>query len=248
MPPGQTRGEATTNGKGARRDVILTEAARLFSKRGVGGATVREIAEAAGILSGSLYHYFPSKDAIVSEILVRYLDDLLGQYQRLIAPGATARTMLHQLVHVSLRVAADHPYATEIYQNEFDSLRGLPEYDRISSAVRESHRFWQQVVDKGVADGEFRLDIRSSDFQQMIRELVWMEVRWQRDRLATEHARLANVLITVFLDGFATGREGTPAPVTVPAPDRVEELAVEIAKLKESIAALQEGSVQGGSH
>jgi AcrR family transcriptional regulator len=48
-----------------RRAVILARSAELFATRGVAATTVRDIGEAAGLLSGSLYHYFPSKDAIV---------------------------------------------------------------------------------------------------------------------------------------------------------------------------------------
>ncbi len=51
-----------------RREVILTESARLFSDRGIAATTIREIGEAVGLNSGTLYHYFKSKDAIVSEI------------------------------------------------------------------------------------------------------------------------------------------------------------------------------------
>jgi len=195
-----------------RRDQILLEAARLFSERGVSGATVREIADAAGMLSGSLYHYFPSKDAIVSEILLRFLEDLLKQYSRLGSHGS-CRDLLHQLVHVSFQVAADHPYATEIYQNETAIIETLPDYQRIADAVAESHRQWQNVIDLGVRAGEFRTDVSASEFHRMIRELVWMEVRWHRAELEREHARVARNLITVFIDGF-----GVPASAGEEAP------------------------------
>jgi len=52
-----------------RRDVILERAADLFARQGVAATTVREIADAVGILSGSLYHHFASKDEIVDAIV-----------------------------------------------------------------------------------------------------------------------------------------------------------------------------------
>ncbi len=48
-----------------RRDEILAIAAQLFAERGFAATTVREIADAAGILSGSLYHHFDSKASMV---------------------------------------------------------------------------------------------------------------------------------------------------------------------------------------
>jgi AcrR family transcriptional regulator len=49
---------------GGRRQVILTEAARLFATRGFSATTIRDIADAAGILGGSIYYHFTSKEEI----------------------------------------------------------------------------------------------------------------------------------------------------------------------------------------
>ena len=54
---------------GDRRQAILACAAELFATRGVAATTVRQIADEVGILSGSLYHHFESKEAIVDEII-----------------------------------------------------------------------------------------------------------------------------------------------------------------------------------
>jgi AcrR family transcriptional regulator len=61
---------------GDRHDQILAAAAELFARKGVAATTVREIADQVGILSGSLYHHFDSKEAMVDEILSPYLKDL----------------------------------------------------------------------------------------------------------------------------------------------------------------------------
>jgi AcrR family transcriptional regulator len=45
-----------------RREELLAAAAKVFSARGYGGASLREICAAAGILAGSMYHHFRSKE------------------------------------------------------------------------------------------------------------------------------------------------------------------------------------------
>jgi AcrR family transcriptional regulator len=57
---------------------ILAAAARVFVGHGFAKATTNRIAEAAGISVGSLYQYFPSKDAIAVELLRRYREHLVG--------------------------------------------------------------------------------------------------------------------------------------------------------------------------
>ena len=60
---------------GARREEILETAAALFASSGL-RTSLREIADACGILPGSLYHHFDSKEAIIVELVERYRDDL----------------------------------------------------------------------------------------------------------------------------------------------------------------------------
>ena len=60
---------------GARKTEILETAARLFASSGL-RTSVQQIADACGILPGSLYHHFESKEAIIVELIERYRADL----------------------------------------------------------------------------------------------------------------------------------------------------------------------------
>src|SRR6202051_5394875 len=60
---------------GSRRTEILQTAASLIASSGL-RTSLQEIAEAAGILPGSLYHHFESKEAILVELIRRYHADL----------------------------------------------------------------------------------------------------------------------------------------------------------------------------
>src|SRR3954470_13240534 len=57
---------------------LLEAATRVFVKEGYAKATTNRIAAAAGVSVGSLYQYFPSKDAIAVELLRRYRDQLVA--------------------------------------------------------------------------------------------------------------------------------------------------------------------------
>jgi AcrR family transcriptional regulator len=74
----------------ARRTEILDTAATLFASKGF-RTSLKEIADASGILPGSLYHHFESKDAIILELVERYQTDLDGVADRARASLADLR-------------------------------------------------------------------------------------------------------------------------------------------------------------
>lgn len=187
----------------SRREVILSEAAALFAKRGVAATTVRQIADEAGVLSGSLYHHFQSKEAIAQEIVIAYLDDLLGRYHALAHRDLDPLARLRSLVAVSVEVTGDHPHAVEIYQNESALLRSVPEHAHIAAVAREVHQFWADVIHAGVDSGQLRPDVSPRLFHRLIRDAVWLSPRWYRPSARYPADALATDLLTVFLDGFS---------------------------------------------
>src|ERR1043166_5307205 len=54
-----------------RRDHILDAATRVFAAKGYNGATIRDVAQAAGVADGTIYNYFENKDALLFGILDR---------------------------------------------------------------------------------------------------------------------------------------------------------------------------------
>jgi AcrR family transcriptional regulator len=69
------RAKVEETGDGTRRTEILDTAASLIASSGL-RTSLQEIADAAGILPGSLYHHFESKEAILIELIRRYHADL----------------------------------------------------------------------------------------------------------------------------------------------------------------------------
>lgn len=208
-----------------RRQQIIACAAASFASRGVAATTVRQIADEVGILSGSLYHHFDSKEAIVEAILGPYLDELRRRYAQALSGETDPATRLRRLVHASLETAAAHPHATEIYQNDVNYLRGLARFEYLRDVAREVQSAWLGVIEAGVREGVFRSEIDTRIFYRFIRDAVWLSVRWFRPTAEYSTDRLAEECTTIFLDGLAsrpglgggTATTGTPASRPAPA-------------------------------
>ncbi len=192
-----------------RHDQILAVAAGLFARKGVAATTVREIADEVGILSGSLYHHFDSKEAMVDEILAPYLADLRAAYKAVRSSAADPRTKLRDLVAASLQVVEAHPHATEIYQSDVNYLSQSERFGYLTAAAGEVREAWLEVIGDGVARGVFRPDIEPRIAYRLIRDAVWLSVRWFRPTPEYPLSRFAEDCTSLFLDGIATAPSAT---------------------------------------
>ncbi len=185
-----------------RRDVILERAADLFAKQGVAATTVREIAEAVGILSGSLYHHFSSKDAIVDAIVASFMDDLVARYDAVLAASTDPGTRLRGLVTASIATSAEHPHATEIYQNDARYLQAADGPTVVRANARAVRTAWIKVLEEGAAAGVFRCDVPVKVIYPLLRDGLWLTASWFVPTKAYGYDELAADYVKVFVEGI----------------------------------------------
>ncbi|GAA3133763.1 TetR/AcrR family transcriptional regulator [Streptosporangium carneum] len=204
---GTTKRAPSSGSASERRDYLVKLAAELFARKGFQATTVREIAEEAGILSGSLYHHFDSKETIVDEVLTTFLDDLVGRYRTALEQGGEPREILSQMVRIGFDTLEPHRAAITVMQNDWNYLRSLPG-DRFDYLVRvedEVEGMWVEQIKRGQAVGQVRADVDPKLTYRMIRDSIWVTVRWFRTGGRLNTANLAEHYITTLFDGLATG-------------------------------------------
>lgn len=199
----------STAGTTTRRGEILTKAASLFAKQGISATTVREIADAVGILSGSLYHHFESKEEMVHEIIAAYLEDLYERYRAVADANADPLECLEALIRTSFDSLETHASACEIYQNDHNYVSRLPNYAALRRVSQSTQRIWLDTITAGVATGELRDDVDPTVFYRFLRDAIWMSIRWQRPGARRADTDLAASCIAVFIEGFSTARVRT---------------------------------------
>lgn len=189
--------------KSARRNELLALAADLFAERGLRATTVRDIADAAGILSGSLYHHFDSKESIVDEILRGFLDELFTRYREIAAAGLDSRATLEALVRASYESFDRSHAAVAIYQTEAKRLSSTQRFAYIADYNREFRELWQRVLTDGVRAGSFRPELDIELAYRFLRDTVWVAVRWyQPEGGPITVETLAKQYLTIVLDGL----------------------------------------------
>ncbi|WP_237020245.1 TetR/AcrR family transcriptional regulator [Gordonia zhenghanii] len=192
--------KSTASGS-ARRDELLGIAGELFAERGLRSTTVRDIADAAGILSGSLYHHFDSKESMVDDLLRGFLDALFDRYREIDAADLSAADTLRQFVIASFESIDARHTAVAIYQNEARRLSGQERFSYIHERNVEFRELWESVLRRGVADGDFRSDLDVELVYRFLRDTVWVAVRWYRPGGPKTIDDIAAQYLSVVLDG-----------------------------------------------
>lgn len=145
--PTQARARATF-------DALVTAAARLLASRGYEATTTNHIAEAAGVSIGSLYEYFPGKDAIVAEVAARMIDRVVRKLEvaipEVLAAPPHARTRLWiDRVHATLR---DERRLVAVFVEEVPYTRHLPVVRAITPRLLELSRAMRLATGVELAD------------------------------------------------------------------------------------------------
>ena len=203
--------------RGVRPEVILAAAARLFSTRGFHATSMQDIAESVGILKGSLYHHFESKEAMLSRIVKEPIARLYRTVEEIAAGPGTAADKLERAAAAHLQAFHDHYPHLFVYIRETEDMRR-----RFRASVglgpRDYERLWGEVVRGGMKAGEFRADLDPTVVVYgLLGMLNWL-YKWYDPNGRLGPREIAAQFSALALSGLKTGVEERPAEMPSDAP------------------------------
>ncbi|NMI00194.1 TetR/AcrR family transcriptional regulator [Pseudonocardia acidicola] len=180
---------------------ILSAAADVLSERGFHGMSLDEVADRLDLTKASLYHYFPSREELVSaclETLATTANERLRQTAG--AVSGTAAERLGMLIRAQLdMVVREYPQMARLFLQPLD----WPElYRQRSRALRVEHdEIFRSVVREGIRSGEFNVDedvAMHNLYGAMNNVPVWFRGRRKKD-VDDMAAKVADNLLRLFL-------------------------------------------------
>jgi AcrR family transcriptional regulator len=186
-----------------RREELLATAAEVFAAQGYNATTVRKIADAAGMLAGSLYYHFDSKESMLDEILSTFLDDLWARYDAVLAAALGPRETIEALVTESFREIDRHRAAVAIYQKESKHLRTQPRFGYLADSQQKFEKAWLGTLERGVAERVFRADLDVRLTYRFVRDTVWVAASWYRPGGQHSPEEIARQYLSMVLEGIA---------------------------------------------
>lgn len=185
-----------------RREEIVAAAASVIAERGIKGATVRDIGEAAGILSGSLYYHFESKEQIVLELLMPSVNAQFERSQEIRGRGMPPTETLAALIESAVREISTHPNESVILRNEARTFRDTPALAPVAAVRAATLTLWVSVVKDGIKSGEFRKDVEPDVVVRAIFDGLFGSSRWFIGDATRKPAKVAAALVSFYLGGL----------------------------------------------
>jgi AcrR family transcriptional regulator len=128
--------------RGLRREEIVTAAAGLFARHGFHGVSIGDIGSAVGMSGPGIYRHFPSKEAVLSEMLIGISEQLLDQGSRRVIAAPDAPAALDALLRWYIDFALSEADLISVQRQE---LANVPE-----PARRQIRRLQRLFVEEWV--------------------------------------------------------------------------------------------------
>ncbi len=184
-----------TPSKAKRR--ILTAAAKLFRERGFARCTVRDLADDVGILSGSLFHHFKSKDEILFSVMERVIIEMDEALNAALAEATTTKDRVRALVHNQLEfIHGTHGDATAVLLYEWNALSPEGQAGLLNRRKRYFARR-QEVLDE--ASQQNLIAIEPALLRQLMHGAIVWSARWFNPDGTLTIAELEKAVLTLVL-------------------------------------------------
>jgi AcrR family transcriptional regulator len=200
----QTVSAQTIKSPSPRRAELVAAAARLFSRRGYHGTSMRDLGDELGLLRGSLYAHIGSKEELLFDVVregaARFLERGRAAYG---SPGpASARLRAFLVAHVE--TAIEHLDAATVFLNEWRYLSdGRREEIRVQRDAYEA--MVKRIVAEGVASGEFRADADVAFAARLVLSAGNWTYTWYRPDGELTPKEIGQRFARLVIEGLANG-------------------------------------------
>jgi AcrR family transcriptional regulator len=139
-----------------RSSEILGAARRVFARKGFAGASVDDVAEAAGLAKGTVYSYFPSKRDLYLAALHQGIAELIEETKRNVDAARTTSEKIRAFIAARIRYAETDRDFVAIYHAEFGPVHPASLKKEFKQLYQEQMLVLQAVIEEGGARGELR--------------------------------------------------------------------------------------------
>lgn len=190
------------------KNKIFDTAHAMFKERGFYNVTVEEIAEAAGISVGSLYHHFKNKYALLTAWHDRLDEEYIAHYEEILRTpkfeNAEAPVIIKEMILWIQDVCVNygHEYISVVYSQMLSNI----DFARImSDHSRQYYKIFTELMTRGQKEGSIRSDL---SVEQLVRDLTLIShgcmMDWAMEKSTATMREFSDIPLSCYLRGIST--------------------------------------------
>ena len=154
----------------AKRECILVEAAKAFTRFGFKKTSVDDIAKRAGVAKGTVYLAAESKEDLFYQVLHREVRTWVAECARGIDPRVPADQLLVRLLGAAVTALDEHPLVRDLLMGS--AVEVLPDWqDRLDDLRAMGHANVMEVLRIGMRQKVFRADLEVETVASLLQDL-----------------------------------------------------------------------------
>ncbi len=191
----------TVERKESRRDQILNAATRIFSEKTYHGTTLQDIADAVGMLKGSLYYYIDSKERLLTDIIIEAAKTLNEDLVRVENADIGPVERLRQIIREHVKFNAIYREAGTLFLTEKNVISSL-EMSELVEIFNRRDKLLAFALNQAIVAGLYRqVDIRITSLA--IIGLCNSVLFWVRPAGRFSYEEIADAFFDLIHDGLS---------------------------------------------
>jgi len=183
------------------KERIVETSIQLFDRKGFRGTSIKEIVEELNVTKGTFYYYFKSKEELLKDIHITYIDNLIEQQKLILEDSKKDCTdKLYNLIYMVISNIRSNLESARIFTREVRHLSGK-HVEEIKAKRNLFRQRYQELIEKGIRQGEFKNTIPADMLTFGILGIINWTYYWYNPDGEISEQELAQMFTNLILNG-----------------------------------------------
>ncbi|WP_042347541.1 TetR family transcriptional regulator [Bacillus massiliigorillae] len=184
------------------RNKILETSIELFDIKGYKETSVQDIVDVIGVTKGTFYYYFTSKQDIIENIALSYIEEILSKQEAIISDTSKdCTTKLRDIVYMLISDIKTNRRSARIF---FREMRNIEEGNFLNIKSKRSlfKKHYQQLIEEGIKTGEFKESLNADMITFGILGITNWSYYWFNPEGEISESDLTDIYVDMIFNGI----------------------------------------------
>jgi AcrR family transcriptional regulator len=182
---------------------LMETGIQLFDQNGFKSTSVQDIVQWLGVTKGTFYYYFSSKEELLKDIHLTYIEELVKKQESIINnPTTTCTKKLYEIVYMLISSIRTERPSARIFTREIRHLSGKY-IEEIKGKRNIFRKNTQKLIEDGINQGQFKSDLRADILTMGILGMTNWSFYWFNPDGEVPEEKVVDIYMGMILNGIS---------------------------------------------